>query len=482
MFDVYVAFHAQMRPRAVAVITPRRRVTYAQFNADVNRYAAAFMEMGITPATGVVALESRQPYRHVVMLMALARLGVAAGTASDTLCELKLSDQAGTATDRVRRMTADWLAAVEARPPVEVPSAPRDLDGLGRVLLSSGTTGTPRRVPSTWRQRLDRGASNMATDIRGKLGVWALLPGVNSGQGYNLSVLGFTLGVTIALGFGAAELLEVMERNPEGILGLTPNQLQGLLQAMPPGFEPKPGWRAIMSGAALPPALARAARTRLTPDILISYGATEFGRAALAPASLLETVPGAVGWPAPGVRIEVVDPDGKPVPDGEQGEIRIRSHKMGASYLDNTEASASTFRDGFVYPGDLGRRLPNGCFVVDGRIDDRMNIGGIKVMPNLLENALLEHPQVQDAAAFTVPNARGVEECWIAVVADGEIDRDTLMACLRTARVQLPQIHFARTPEIPRNARSKIDRQALRTQTQAALGKGKGAGGSGEIV
>lgn len=472
MFDTYVAFHARMRPRALAVITPRRRVTYAQFDADVNRYAAAFRAMGIAPDTGVVSLETRRPYRHLVMLTALARLGVAAGVAADPACDLKLSDLDGDSTERVRRLSAAWLAEVEAAAPLEMPSAPRDLNAVARVLQSSGSTGAPRRIPSTWRQRLDRIAGNMVTDARGKLGVWALQPGVDAGLGYNLTTLGFTLGVTIAAGFGAAELVGVMERHPEGLLGLTPNQLESLLRVLPPGFELKPNWRVIMTGAALPPALARVARHRLTPDILLSYGATETGRAAIGPASLLETLPGAVGWPTPGVVIEVVDPEGRPVPDGEQGEIRIRAEQAGARYLDNAEATERTFRDGYVYPGDLGRRMPDGCFVVDGRVDERMNIGGIKVMPGVLENAMMEHPEVRDAAAFSVPNARGLEECWIAVVTSGEVSRDSFMASLRSARVQLPDIHFARTPEIPRNARGKVDRAALRAQTQAALGKG----------
>ena len=476
MPDTYVAYHALARPRAVAVITPNRRVTYAQFDADVNRFAAAFRALGVSPATGVVSFDTRRVYRYHVALMAMIRLGVAAGVASDPRCDLKLSDQPGATTERVWRLSPAWFATVEAAEPVPIPSAPRDLDSLGRVMLSSGTTKVPRRVPSSWRQRLDRTAGSNVTDARGRLGVWAIQPGIDSGMGYSHSLLCWTLGATVAAGFSAAELVLLLERNPEGLLGLTPSQLQVLLNTLPPGFEPKPDWRVIMSGAALSPSLAREARTRLSPDILVSYGATEIGRIATGPASLLETTPGAVGWPGPGTCIEVVDDNDQPVPVGVPGILRIRASKAGTTYLDNAAASETTFRDGYVYPGDLGRQMPAGFFVVDGRVDERLNVHNVKVMPDLLENALREHPDVSDAAAYAVPGPEGLDQCWIAVVSNHEIPHDSLMACLRAAHTRLPPVHFAKAPEIPRNARGKIDREALRAQTTAALHKKPGDG------
>lgn len=471
MPDTHIAYHALVRPRALAMITPNRRVSYAQLDADINRFAAAFRALGIGPETGVVSFETLRIYRYYVALMALARLGVAAGVAADALCELKLSDQPGATTERIRRLTPDWFAAVEAAEPIPISSAPRDPDRPGRVLLSSGTTKAPRRVPTTWRQRLERIATSNVTDARGRLGVWAMQPGFDSGLGYGHALLGWTLGVAVAAGFSAAELVLLLERHPEGVLGLTPAQLQSLLDVLPPGFEPRPDWRVIMSGAALSQTLAREARARLTPDILVSYGATEIGRIATGPATLLESTPGAVGWPGPGTCIEVVDENDHRVPIGEQGILRIRASKAGTTYLDNDAASETTFRNGFVYPGDLGRQMPAGFFVVDGRVDERLNVHNVKIMPDLLENALRAHPEVNDVAAYAVPDAQGLDQCWIAVVSSHEIAHDSLMACLQAVHPTLPPIHFAKTPEIPRSARGKIDRDALRAQTTAALDK-----------
>jgi non-ribosomal peptide synthetase component E (peptide arylation enzyme) len=95
----------------------------------------------------------------------------------------------------------------------------------------------------------------------------------------------------------------------------------------------------------------------------------------------------------------------------------------------------------------------------------------VKVLPDALENALIEHPQVTDAAAFAMPDAAGADECWMAVVAEGEVTRESLLALLKKSGVRLPPIRFAWTEAIPRSEMGKIDRAALRAQTAAALSK-----------
>lgn len=472
MYDAYVAYHARMRPRALAVVTPSRLATYAEFDADVNRYAAGLQALGVGPERGVVTLETQQKYRQLVMLMALARLGVASGVTSDRQADLRISDRSGESDDRILRLSRAWISQVEQAPPVEVPSAPRDPDGLARVLLSSGTTKTARRVPTSWRRRMEGHITALGAYASGRLGVWAIRTGIDSGMGNALSLLAWTVGAAVADGFVSADLPALMERHPEGLLALTPIQLREVLLALPPGYEQKPGWRVVVAGAAMPAALARAARSRLTPDIIIAYGAAEAGRACVGPASLLETHPGAIGWPVPEVVVEVVGPDGQVLPTGEQGEIRVRSSQISQGYLDNPQAASATFRDGYVYPGDLGRRLANGSFVIDGRLDEQMNIQGVKFLPDELENALADHPQVRDCAAFALPGPDAGDECWMAVVADGEVSRESLLEQIRRSGLHPPPIRFAWSQEIPRSEMGKIDRRGLRDQTAAALAKG----------
>lgn len=471
MFDANLAFIARTRPRALAVLTSRRRATYAEFNADIDRYAAGLRDLGVSPESGIVSVVTAVTYRRLVMLVALARLGVATTAGGDARADLRITDGVGGDEPGTLRLGTDWLRAVEAAPPTPVASAPRDPDGIARVVLTSGTTQLPRRVPITWR-RIEINAMNALTAYAsGKLGVWVPRTSVESSLGFNLAVLAWSLGATVAADFGSLDLPYLMERNPEGLIGLNPLMLRGLIRSLPTGFETKPGWRIVVTGGALPPAYAREARQRLTADVHILYASTEAGRATVGPAQDIEAYPGAVGYPVPGATVEVVGPDGAPIADGEVGEIRIHGERNAGRYLDDPEASAKMFRDGWFYPGDLGRRLPSGLFIIEGRTDDRLNIAGFKLMPAVLENALLEHPQVHEAAAFAVPGPEGLDQCWVAVVVDGKVSRESLMERIHQAKLPKVPIRFAWAEEIPRTEAGKVDRDALRAQTRAALEK-----------
>ena len=474
MYDAFVAVHAHARPRAVAVITPQRRVTYAEFDADVNRYAAGLMALGLGPDRGVVGLDIAQAYRHAVMLIALARLGVTASTGRDTRADLRISDRAGEASETLIRLSRPWIAGVEAAPPTQVPSAPRDPEGLARVLLTSGTTRTPRRVGLTWRYLEADSLNGVATFGAGRMGPWVAQTDLETGMGFTMAVLAWTLGAAVAVNFAARGLPPLLERHPTGVIGLTPAHLRDMLAALPAGFELKPDWRFMVTGAALPSSLAREARLRLSPDIQVYYGSTEGGRMAIGPGLQAEVTPGATGRPVPGVTMKIVGEAGQELGDGESGELHIHSPRTQLGYLDPEDQAGGPFHGGWFHSGDVARRLADGSYVIEGRVDERINVDGVKVLPNALEEALLGHPQVKDAAAFAMPDPAGADDCWMAVVAEGEVSRDSLMSHLRRAAPHLPAIRFAWTEAIPRNEMGKIDRAALRAQTTVALEKPKG--------
>ncbi|MCW5759877.1 MAG: AMP-binding protein, partial [Phenylobacterium sp.] len=245
--------------------------------------------------------------------------------------------------------------------------------------------------------------------------------------------------------------------------------LRQLLGELPPGFPVQGGMRIVSTGGVLSPAVAREARLRLAPEILISYGAAETGSTTMADGAWLETHPGAAGYPVPNVRVEVVGDDGAPLPPGEQGEIRIFSDRRSEGYLGNPEATARAFRDGGFYPGDLGRLRPDGMLIVEGRVDDRMDLGGMKFLPELMEEAALGYPGVKDAAAYAAPDATGTDVCWLAVVAAPDLDRQGLARHIATSGPNLPEARFAWIEAIPRNAMGKTERRRLREETIAVL-------------
>lgn len=471
MFDADIAYHARQRPRAPALITPGRRASYAELDADVNRFAGGLLGLGVTPERGVTAVESRSAYHRHVLLAALARLGVATTSPDDPDADLRLSDGPGEPDEDVLRLSDAWIEAVEASPP-PAPRAPRrGPEGLARVLLSRGAAGEARRVPVTWAGLAAEGRCGVVAYAAGRLGAWVVPAGAEPGRAYLLAALAWSLGAAVAADVPLAETAVLLERETPGLLVVTPHQLRTFLALLPPAFRPIPDLRILVTDPGLPPAVTQEARLRLTPDVQMIYDTPETGLAACGPASRLENTPGLAGWPVPGVELEVVDADGAPVRDGVVGEIRIRSDRICAGYLG---VGAGLGDDAFP-TGDLGRRLSDGSLIVAGRLEERMTIGGVVVMPQLLENAALSHPDVRDAAAFAVPDATGQMQCWMAIAAAEGLSRESLLAHLARSPQLLPEVRFAWTDAVPRDGAGRIEREPLRAQVIAALSQPAGA-------
>lgn len=472
MFDAYVAFQAKLRPTAFALITPQRWATYGELDADVNRFAAGLRDLGVTRERGVVSIRIANDYLTHVVLLALARLGVVSSPHDDPSPDLRLvlAEAAGPGE---LALTADWLKATgraEPRPVTPVRIGP---DELIRVMLSSGTTRTARRVPRTWRMLESNTRTCAATYCAGKPGRWVCLTGMSTGLGQSMTLAAWSLGEASVADYTPGQLAESLEALRPSIVGVTPSFLRQLLAELPAGLGVQAGLRIVSTGGLLAPSLAREARLRLASEILITYGAAETGGSTMADGAWLEDHPGAVGHPVPNVRVEVVDADGRPAAPGEQGEIRIFSDRQSDGYLGDPEATAQVFRDGAFYPGDLGRLLPDGLLLIDGRVDDRMVVDSIKFLPDVLEEVALAYPGVRDAAAYAAPDARGIDVCWLAVAADADLDREGLARHIARSSVPLPTVRFAWIEAIPRNAGGKIERRRLREETIAVLGGGR---------
>lgn len=475
MFDRWIRDFATWTPHAPAVITPTQVTPYAEFDADIDRFGWAIGQLGVSRDTGVVSVCLDNPYLTLVATAALTRLGVTSSPYNDHGADLRLIERetAGGEAPGPRRLMLDagWQATMRAADPRPLPALAVDPAATVRVMLSSGTTRAARRVALSWRRIEAGNHAALASFAAGRRGVFAPLSTVESMLGFTMMTAAWSLGAAVTGGIHPPDMPALMESWPDGVAGGTPAHLLTMADRRPAGFRPKPGWRLISAGSPLPPGLARQARLLFTPDVSIIYGATESTLNAYGRAEELELDPGLVGLPPSGTVVRLVQDDGTPAPDGEAGEILLRSERMSNAYLGDAEGTAERFVDGWFLTRDLGRRLPDGRIVLEGRTDDRMNLGGRKLMPVVLEQAALACPGIRDAAAFTTPGPRsGLDVCWLAVAADPDFDRSRLAPHL-AAYPHLPPPRFAWVNEIPRNAMGKIERSKLRDRFLAAIGK-----------
>ena len=172
--------------------------------------------------------------------------------------------------------------------------------------------------------------------------------------------------------------------------------------------------------------LIRSASSSLPPDVLgglealfgvpviETYGMTE-AASQIAANPLERRKPGSVGQSA-GAEIAIMDSEGRRLPAGKRGEIVLRGPTITSGYDNDAAANASAFRDGWFRTGDLGYLDRDGYLFIVGRIKDVINRGGQKVSPAEVEEALLSHPEVVEAAAFPISHGRLGEDVAAAVV------------------------------------------------------------------
>jgi malonyl-CoA/methylmalonyl-CoA synthetase len=227
--------------------------------------------------------------------------------------------------------------------------------------------------------------------------------------------------------------------------------------------------RLFVSGSApLPAQVLEAFRDRFGHTILERYGMTETLMTLSNPLDA-ERRPGTVGLPLPGVQVRLLTPEGRPAQDDELGELYVSSGTVCAGYWRRPDAWTASLQDGFFRTGDLATRSSDGYFTLHGRRGDLIISGGFNIYPREIEEVLLEHPSIAEAAVVGAPDAvRGEVPVAFIVVRtphDGSapsLDALALEAHCRNrlASFKAPRA-FIPVEALPRTALGKIQKHLL---------------------
>jgi long-chain acyl-CoA synthetase len=211
-------------------------------------------------------------------------------------------------------------------------------------------------------------------------------------------------------------------------------------------------------------------------DVIEGYGLTECGPIiTLNPRGRNKL--GTIGPALPGFECKVIDSDGNVLPQGEAGELIVRSECNALGYYNRPDAQAERFRDGWVHTGDIVACDPDGWFTFKGRVDDQMNVGGENVFPAEVENILATHPEVRDVTVVPVPHGVKGQVPVAFVVRNveshlGEKELIDYYLAHGPAYSHPRRIYFI--DKMPLLATGKTDRQALERQAREP-GPGTGA-------
>lgn len=364
--------------------------------------------------------------------------------------------------------------ALAAPPPQEAEEV--SPDALALLMYTSGTTGTPKGVMLT---HANLAANAHAISAEHRLGpddrVTGILPlyHINAFAVTMLAPLAHGGSVAMPPRFSAGRFWEMAIGFECTWLNMVPTVVSYLLEGPAPPREALAKVRFCRSASApLPPEHLVAFEKKFGIGVIETMGLTE----TVAPAFSNPYEPerrkvGSVGRPS-GCEARVVDEKGAELPDGTAGEIVIRGPQVTPGYYKNEEATrAAFFPGGWLRTGDLGVRDADGFFFITGRIKELIIKGGENIAPREIDEVLLKHPAVLDAAAVGIPDRHYGQEIAACVIRrEGRpCSEEELKAfCAeKLGRFKAPKaIYFV--AELPRGPSGKVQRLKLVEYVRAA--------------
>ena len=343
-------------------------------------------------------------------------------------------------------------------------------EDIALLLHTSGTTSRPKMVPLSQRnltvsaghivQTLMLAPEDRCLNVMPLFHIHGLVAGV-------LSSLAAGASVFCTPGFNAREFFRwLLEAKPTWYTAVPTMHQSVLAQAdLNRVILDQAGLRFIRSSsAALPPAVLRKLEQTFSAPVIESYGMTEAAhQMASNPLPPAVRKPGTVGLAA-GPEIAVMDVNHGMCPAGAVGEVVIRGPNVLAGYANNSEANAAAFAGGWFHTGDYGVLDEDGYLTITGRLKEIINRGGQKISPREIDDALMENPDVNAAAAFPFPHPTLGEEIAVVLVAKpgSGLTEEKVTQFLRDrlAAYKIPRrIVFA--DDIPKGTTGKIQRHEL---------------------
>lgn len=477
-------------------------LSFAGYRSAAENAAAGLLDSGVAPG-GRVAWQLPTTVAAAVLIAALARLGVVQVPVIPILRrEVAFMVDQARATTLV--VPATWRGFDHARlgaevagstgcglivvgagtDPDDLPSAdpaglpappPAPLRGTGPerwVYYTSGTTADPKGVRHSDASAM---AASNGMVLVGGLGdddvVYVPIP---------ITHIGGVMILATVLRTGCSALLDPAfdpQRSPRlaADMGVTvlaaAGPMYGAYLSAQQEQAPEPLLPRLRmccnGGAPLPAGLHQKVKATLGGiGITSSWGLTEAPALTFPPLDASDTdLDTTVGVPVPGVELRVVGPDG-PVPDGDEGELRVRAPQSFLGYVDAALDAAAFDADGFLRTGDLGTRRPDGMVRITGRSKDIIIRNAENISAREVEDVLSGHPAVAGVAVIGLPDPRTGERCCAVVeLAPGEglTLAEVAAHCRRVgmATQKIPE-QLEVIEKLPRNDLGKLQKALLR--------------------
>ena len=492
--------HARYRPDHLAAVFEDQRLTWLEFNKQINRLANALVNLGIQKGDKVATilpncLELMEVY------WAVAKIGAVVVPASTLLLEqamktlLQDSDSVLLIThsqfvDKIDAIRSELPAIAEDRyiltdgskyrgyldyhalksvsddrEPEEIVVNP---DDVFNIMYSSGTTGLPKGIVHTHYIRCMY-ANSFAAAFRMTPESVTMHAGAIVFNGAFVDLMPTILvGATYVLlkEFEPVKFIETIEKEKVTHIMVVPAQVVAILNAPNFSYDALKSLEMVLAlGAPLHKEHKEALNKKLPGRFYELYGLTE-GFVTILDKFDYERKPDSVGTPPPFFEMKILDESGREVPTGEVGEICGNGPILMPGYYKRPDLTAETIKNGFLHSGDMGYVDEDGFLYLVDRKKDMIISGGVNVYPRDIEEIVVQHPDVREVAVFGIPHEKWGETPIAAVtlLTSGSITAEALKDWIN-ARVAAK---FQRVSEVvvledfPRNVAGKILKRVMR--------------------
>lgn len=485
-------------------------LTFAQYATQSRRLASALHRAGIRPQdrVGMLGMNS---INYCVIYGACALYGFIASTVNFRLAapeiQYVVNDAAQRilifeegyvdAIDRIRAQlktvekyvvigrAPDWAISWDdfvaggddAGPDLPPPSA----DDIAFLMYTSGTTGRPKGVMLEQGGQIENGkliAQALQTGVQERM--LLMMPFFHIGAKAVEVAQHWQAGVVhIHRMFDPEAIFRTIQDERITITHMAPTMIQMLLDHPARENYDLSSLKALLySAAAMPTPVLRRALKAFGPIFVQMYGQTE-GSGTMLPISAHKPDGnerdvkrlGSIGYPIPGVRFKIVDEEDRELPVGEPGEMCFQGPAMMRGYWNNSPSTIEALRGGWVHTGDIAKFDDDGYLYLVDRKKDMIVSGGENIYSREVEEALLQHPEISEAAVIGMPHDKwGEAVCAVIVLVPGStLTEEDIVKHSRKmiAGYKRPQtIHLV--SELPKLVSGKISKVELRARYAAA--------------
>ena len=482
--------NARRTPHRLAIVDDEGTMTFRELDDAVNAVANALVSMGVEGGNGVAIL-ARNHRWFLIANYACARVGARTILLNTEFSGPQIADVADREGARLLIYDDEYAKAVsqanfelgKLRAFADIPDgdetlaqviarssrepAPKPSKRSSLIILTSGTTGTPKGANRSQPPTLAP-IGGVLSHVPFKSGEVTDLPSpMFHALGYLHATLAMTLGSTLVLRrkFRPMTVIEDIEKHRATALVVVPVMLSRILDALDNAdrsYDLSSLRIVFVSGSQLGAELATRATKRLGPVIYNLYGSTEIAFASIARPQDLEINPATVGPIVKGAKVRILDDQGNELPQGEVGRIFVGNFFPFEGY---PGGGGKQIIDGLLSSGDMGYFDDNGLLYVTGRDDEMIVSGGENVFPAEVEDLISGHPDVIEATALGVDDREyGARlRAFVVKQQDSDLDEDAVKSYVKEhlARYKVPR-DVVFLDELPRNPTGKILKRELR--------------------